>query len=141
MAACHLAGIGKGLHPDYRADLVFNSVLYAPLAGLTHQERAYLALILFSSYTGKSLPKNGAAVERLLSEEARIAARTYGAAMRLAIVATGRSADLLAYFKLRVEEGALTLSVEPHMSALLSDRVIYRLKKLSQLSGLACDEA
>lgn len=136
-AACHLAGIGKGLHPDYRADLVFDDVLYAPLANLTHQERAYLALILFSSYTGRSLPINGAAVETLLSEQARLAARTYGAAMRLAIVATGRSADLLDSFTLDVTRGALDLSVLPSMKALLSDRVRYRLKKLSQLSGLS----
>ena len=106
-AACHLAGIGKGLHPDYRADLVFDDVLYAPIAGLTHQERAYLALILFSSYTGRALPKNSAAVEALLSEEARLYARTYGAAMRLAIVATGRSADLLSWFTLSVQKGRL----------------------------------
>ena len=136
-AACHLAGIGKGLHPDYRADLVFDDVLYAPFANLTHQERAYLALILFSSYTGRSLPLNGAAVEALLSEEARLAARTYGAAMRLAIVATGRSADLLESFDLKVIDGALDLSVIPSMEALLSDRVRYRLKKLSQISGLS----
>ena len=136
-AACHLAGIGKGLHPDYRADLVFDDVLYAPLANLTHQERAYLALILFSSYTGRSLPINGAAVETLLSEQARLAARTYGAAMRLAIVATGRSADLLDSFTLDVTRGVLDLSVLPSMKALLSDRVRYRLKKLSQLSGLS----
>jgi len=140
-AACQLAGIGKGLHPDYRADLVFDDVLYAPLANLTHQERAYLALILFSSFTGKSLPENGAAVERLLTEEARNAARTYGAAMRLAIVATGRSADLLDSFKLDVVKGALNLSVAPSMEALLSGRVRYRLKKLSQLSGLSHDKA
>ena len=140
-AACHLAGIGKGLHPDYRADLVFDDVLYAPLANLTHQERAYLALILFSSYTGKHLPKNGEAVEALLSEETRHAARTYGAAMRLAIVATGRSADLFDSFKLRVIDGALDLTAEPSMDALLSDRVRYRLKKLSQLCSLSHDRA
>jgi len=140
-AACQLAGIGKGLHPDYRADLVFDDVLYAPLANLTHQERAYLALILFSSYTGKSLPTNGAAVEALLSEEARKAARTYGSAMRLAIVATGRSADLLNNFTLGVVEGVLKLSVATSMDALLSDRVRYRLKKLSQLSGLSRETA
>ena len=138
-AACHLAGIGKGLHPDYRADLVFDDVLYAPIANLTHQERAYLALILFSSYTGKAVPTNGAAVEALLSEEARKAARTYGAAMRLAIVATGRSADLLHRFKLDAIEGMLKLSVTPTMEALLSDRVRYRVKKLAQLSGLSYD--
>jgi len=140
-AACQLAGIGKGLHPDYRADLVFEDVLYAPLANLTHQERAYLALILFSSYTGKSLPENGTAVEALLSEEARRAATTYGAAMRLAIVATGRSADLLDSFKLNIVKGVLDLSVKPSMEALLSGRVRYRLKKLAQLSHLSHDSA
>jgi len=140
-AACHLAGIGKGLHPDYRARLVFDDVLYAPLAGLTHQERAYLALILFSSFTGKSRPKNGAAVEALLSEEARLYARTYGAAMRLAIVATGRSADLFETFELSVDDGVLNLSVVPSKTALLSDRVIYRLEKLAQLSGLSVHSA
>jgi len=140
-AACQLAGIGKGLHPDYRADLVFDDVLYAPIAGLTHQERAYLALILFSSYTGKSLPKNSAAVEALLSDEARLYARTYGAAMRLAIVATGRSADLLSWFTLSVQKGQLSLTVEPSNSALLSERVAYRLEKLAQLSGLSVNKA
>lgn len=140
-AACYLAGIGKGLHPDYRAHLVFDDVLYAPLAGLTHQERAYLALILFSSYTGKSLPKNSSAVEGLLSEEARLYARTYGAAMRLAIVATGRSADLLKDFNLRVVDGALQLTVDPSKAALLSERVTYRLEKLAQLSELPVYEA
>jgi len=141
MAACHLAGIGKGLHPDYRAQLVFDSVLYAPLAGLTHQERAYLGLILFSSYTGKSLPKNGGAVEALLSEEARLNARTYGFAMRLAIVATGRSADLLEDFTLSVIEGVLTLSVEKSKAALISERVEHRLRKLAHISGLQADKA
>lgn len=135
-AACHLAGIGKGLHPDYRADQVFNDVLYAPLAGLTHQERAYLALILFSSFTKKPLPRHSEAVEALLSEEARLSARTYGAAMRLAIVASGRSAELLQDFRLALKDGCLDLAVEPTKSALLSERVAYRLKKLSQLSGL-----
>jgi len=136
-AACQLAGIGKGLHPDYRAGLVFDSVLYAPFAGLTHQERAYLALILFSSYTGKSLPKNSGAIEALLTDEARLSARTYGAAMRLAIVASGRSPELLSWFRLFVEHGELKLTVDPAKSTLLSQRVMYRLRKLAQLSGLS----
>ncbi len=135
-----MAGIGKGLHPDYRADLVFDDVLYAPLAQLTHQERAYLALILFSSFTGRSAPKNAMAVEALLGEEARQAARTYGAAMRLAIVATGRSAELLKHFKLSMIEGRLDLSVASSMEVLLTERVRFRLKKLSQLSGLSGEE-
>jgi len=140
-AACHLAGIGKGFHPDYRANLVFDDVLYAPISNLTHQERAYLGLILFSSYTKRALPKNSSAVEALLSEEARGMARTYGAAMRLAIVATGRSAELFDRYQLNIVEGALKLSVKEADQALLSERVIFRLQKLSQLSGLPLHEA
>ena len=87
------------------------------------------------------MPTKGEGVEALLNEEARIAARSYGAAMRFAIVATGRSADLLDNFKLTVDEGRLKLSVTPSMEALLSDRVRYRLKKLGQLSGLPFDSA
>lgn len=136
LAACYLAGIGKGLHPDYRADLVFDNVLYAPVAGLTHHERAYLALMLYSSYTGKSLPKNGAAVMALLSEEAQKSARIYGTAMRLAVVATARSADLLDVFTLSVKDGAISFDVVTDKGSLLSDRVKYRLNKLSQISGL-----
>ena len=61
--------------------------------------------------------------------------------MRLAIVATGRSADLLESFKLNIVEGTSELSVEPSMEALLSDRVRYRLKKLEQLRGLSRGKA
>jgi len=85
---------GAGEPASYRANLVFDDVLYAPISNLTHQERAYLGLILFSSYTKRALPKNSSAVEALLSEEAR-----------------------------------------------LSERVIFRLQKLSQLSGLPLHEA
>ena len=56
--------------------------------------------------------------------------------MRLAIVATGRSAELFDRYKLNIVDGALKLSVKDADSALLSDRVAYRLEKLSQLSGL-----
>jgi len=53
-------------------------------------------------------------------------ARTYGEAMRLAIVATGRSAELFDRYKLNIVDGALRLSVKDADSA----------QKLSQLSGL-----
>ena len=39
-AACRLAEFGAPLHPDHRADLVFDQVLRAPIAGMNHSERA-----------------------------------------------------------------------------------------------------
>ena len=135
-AACYLVGIGKGLHPDYRANLVFDDVLYAPVAGLTHKERAYLALILFSSYTSAKALPNEKALDALLSEDEQLAARAYGTAIRLAVVATGRSPDLLADFRLSVKDGALNFTAVKGAQALMSERVLHRLRKLSQITGL-----
>lgn len=136
-AACLLAGMGKGLHPAYRAELVFEDVLYAPLSGLTHSERAFLALTLYRSFTSRAEGPNDGAIERLLSPDQRRAAEIYGLAIRLAIVASGRSPDLLEAFTLKIENGKAALTVAPQQAALMSARVKHRLKKFSQkLSGL-----
>jgi len=134
-AACFLAGYGKGLHPDYRAGLVFDNVLYAPLPALTHKERVYLALILFSSYTGRAFPEHRQDIIDLLSEAEQKAARIYGTAMRVGIVTTGRSVDLLASIDLELIGEHLSLTVPSEFSALYSSRVKHRLKKLAQIGG------
>ena len=136
-AACLLAGIGKNLHPDYRAELVFDDILYAPIAGLTHEERAFLALILFRSFTHKRPVPNAAAVEKILDASQIKTARSIGAIIRLAIVATGRSVELLGDFKLYMDDDVLTLSVTQEEGALMTDQVMFRLKRLGQFMGLS----
>ena len=42
-SACRLADLGARLHPDHRIELVFDQVLRAPIAGMNHAERAFLA--------------------------------------------------------------------------------------------------
>jgi len=135
-AACYLAGFGKGLHPDFCAELAFDDVLYAPIAALTHKERVYLALILYSSYTSKKHLDDRMNIINLLSEEEQKTARIYGTAMRVGIVASGRSADLLASLSLSVDKGYLRLDMSAEHEALKSPRVQYRLKKLAQIAGL-----
>ncbi len=132
-AACHLAGIGKGLHPDYRAALVFEEVLYAPLAGLTHKERAYLAMILFHSYTSDGDVPNAGAINLLLSLKERNAAKIYGTGIRLGVVASGQSADLLREFSLTYEDEILFLGLKSSHGALATDRVAHRLRKFGNL--------
>lgn len=134
-AACQLVGIGKGLHPDYRASLVFEDVLYAPLSGLTHKERAYLALILFHSYTSDHDTPNDAAIKLLLSMHERKAARIYGTAIRLGIVASGRTPELLQAFSLNYENKTLALKIDTSHYALVTERVTHRLKKFANLLG------
>lgn len=136
MAACLMVGIGKGLHPDHRADLVFDDVLYAPLAGLTHKERAYLALMLFSSYRGGGSTPNDAAIDYHLLAREKQAARIYGTAMRLASVISSRSPALLSMFTLSLEDQVLSLDTEEGQESLLNRRGQLRLRKLADMLGV-----
>ena len=129
-AACRLVGIGKGMHPDHRAQLVFETVLYAPLPGLTHKERAYLALMLFASYTSKKTIPNKQAIDHFLSEEDCRIARGFGEAMRLAVVVSGRSASLLSKFTLYIRDKMPILDTAPGYEALLQSKAKTRYDRL-----------
>ncbi|MEM7728470.1 MAG: Ppx/GppA phosphatase family protein [Pseudomonadota bacterium] len=133
-AACLLAGLGKNLHPDYRAELVFEDVLYAPISGLSHPERVWLALSLFRSVSRNRKPPNREAVERLLNEAQVSAAEALGDAIRLAIVATGRTPDLVGALSLSHDDETLHLSSA--VPELVTDQVHFRADKLAERLGL-----
>ncbi len=129
-AACLLAGLGKNLHPDYRADVVFQNVLYAPIAGLSHPMRTWLALSQFRSVSHSKSAPNKRAVETLLNDDQIRSAEVLGAAIRLAIVATGRTPELVSELSLSVDNGTLTLRSQT--AELLTEQVTFRLRKLAE---------
>lgn len=133
-ASCLLAGLGKNLHPDYRAELVFENVLYAPIAGLDHPQRVWLALTLFRSISRARKAPNARAVELLLSETQIRAAEALGSMIRLAIIATGRTPELVPEFSLTLGEGVLHLGST--RTDLLTEQVEFRLSKLAALLAL-----
>jgi len=135
-AACHLAGLGKNLHPDYTAELVFEDVLYAPVAGLTHAERAFLSLSLFRTYTAKRQPPVAGLIDELLIESQRHTAACIGEAIRLGIVVTGRTPSLLSEFNLEIKGEELHLLCGPDRAAMVTAQVRYRLAKLAKLLDL-----
>jgi len=136
-AACHLAGLGKNLHPDHRAELVFEDVLYAPVAGLSHAERAFLSLSLFRTYTAKRKPPVAGLIDELLIDAQHHTAACIGEAIRLGIVLTGRTPSLLSDFQLDIRGAELHLLCQPARYAMITDQVRYRMTKLSKLLGLA----
>ncbi len=121
-AASLLIGTGAGLHPDHRAKIVYEIALYGPLPGLTHKERAYLALTLFRAYRSRKTPPDSAVIWHLLSETEQLSAQIYGEAMRAAVVLSGRSPAVLGKISLAINEGALVLSVRQDMAALIVTR-------------------
>ncbi len=134
-AACRLADFGARLHPDHRADLVFEQILRAPIPGQTHAERAFIALAVFHRYAGDRIP-NDPAISRVLSEERRARADVLGAAMRLGCDLSGRSPELLGEASLRLLRNELTLAVKPKSAdLLLGEQTTKRAQALANALG------
>ncbi len=109
-AACRLADLGARLHPDHRADVAFEQVLRAPVAGMTHAERAFLAHVAFARYSAAPTPSDETTLARILSPERRQRARALGSAVRLGCDLSGRNIRLLEKSALAVRGERLLLS-------------------------------
>ena len=136
-AACRLADVGARLHPDHRADLAFEQVLRAPVAGQTHPERAFLAAAVFARYTSAPPDRMGPILDRVLTPEQQSRARALGAALRLACDLCGRAPALLACADLLPEPGRLVLAGRPGRDdLLLGEQTRKRLAVLAEGLGV-----
>ena len=109
-AACRLADLGARLHPDHRADIAFEQVLRAPIAGMTHPERAFLASVVFARHTASPNPPEADTVARVIGAERRQRARALGAAVRLGCDLSGRNPRLLEKSSLAIHDERLALT-------------------------------
>jgi exopolyphosphatase/guanosine-5'-triphosphate,3'-diphosphate pyrophosphatase len=136
-AACRLATLGAHLHPDHRADLAFDLVLRAPIAGQTHRERAFLAITVFNRYTAATTNPEPEAISRLLSADQLMRARALGAALRLGCDLSGRSTALLGGSTLGQDRGELLLTVKGASGdMLLGEQTNKRAQQLASALGL-----
>ena len=135
-AAARLADLGARLHPDHRADLVFDQVLRAPIPGQTHAERAFIAAAAFHRYAGERAQADPS-VRRVLSPERADRAAALGAAIRLGCDLSGRSPELLAASGLSRTRTELILSVgKASADLLLGEQTTKRAEALAKALGL-----
>ncbi|HEY1559496.1 MAG TPA: Ppx/GppA phosphatase family protein [Caulobacteraceae bacterium] len=135
-AACRLADFGAQLHPDHRADLVFEQVLRAPIAGLAHDERVYLACAAFGRHTASSIVPAPHVVSRVLTPERYQRARALGAAVRLGCDLSGRSPNLLGHARLDFKPEVVSLQVDSGWEAmLLGEAIAKRAATLATVLG------
>jgi exopolyphosphatase/guanosine-5'-triphosphate,3'-diphosphate pyrophosphatase len=135
-AACRLADIGARLHPDHRADLVFEQVLRAPISGMDHAERTFLALTIFSRHAPTGTPPDLDVINRLLSSDQQRRARVLGAAMRLGCDLSGRSPALLCAAQLSFTPSAVVLTASPASAdLLLGEQTAKRGAMVAQILG------
>jgi exopolyphosphatase / guanosine-5'-triphosphate,3'-diphosphate pyrophosphatase len=139
-AASRLADLGARLHPDHRADLAFDQVLRAPIAGMSHAERAFLACAAFSRHTSATTHPEQHVVARLLTPDRRLRARTLGAAIRLGCDIAGRNPDLLRHLQVNLTHDRLVLRADAGWGdMLLGEQTIKRAGTLAQVLKLKLD--
>jgi len=133
-AACRLADLGARLHPDHRADLIFHQVLRAPIPGMNHAERVFLATTMFARHTAAETVPKPDLIARLLTHERVQRARALGAAIRLACDMSGRSPDLLRQANLEIRPSSLVVEAdEPAAAILLGEQTAKRAATLAAL--------
>jgi exopolyphosphatase/guanosine-5'-triphosphate,3'-diphosphate pyrophosphatase len=137
-AAARLADVGGPLHPDQRGEIMFDLILRAPLAAISHEERAFLAAAIHHRYS-KSQPRHAAAYLRLLNEDQQKAAAALGAALRLGADLSGRSETLLASFDIAAVDGKLVLKVKKKVAHLVTETATRRLDAAAQALGLTAE--
>ena len=139
-AACRLADLGARLHPDHRADLVFEQVLRAPISGMSHTERAFLALAAFSRHAPMAIAPDEVVLVKVLSEDQHTRARALGAAMRLGCDLSGRSPMLLSAASLSISDTEVLLTAKAASAdLLLGEQTHKRASTLAQLLNKGLD--
>lgn len=118
-AAARLAELGGRLHPDHRAELAFAQVLRAPIAGMSHPERCFLALATFARHSASTAFPEPETIMRILTAERRSRARALGTALRLGCDLSGRNGQMLGKAMLEIEGETLRLSAAEGWSDLL----------------------
>ena len=139
-AACRLADFGSRFHPDHRAELVFHQVLRAPVAGVDHIDRGFLAVAAFARHTASSDLPEPETLRHLLTPERLDRARALGAAIRLGCDISGRSPPLLAKSSLALSDGHLVLeAAKSGADLLLGEQTRKRAETLAGLLGKQLD--
>ncbi len=135
-ATCLINDIGWSEHPDYRAIHSYHRVLRVPYAGLTHPERAEMALAVLVRYSGDPESPMVAAYRNLLNDEQFVRAQIIGMALRLAQTLSGGAPGLLSQTQLTVKNERLVLELLSGSDIYLNEAVERRFKRLSQKMGL-----
>ena len=137
-AACLMADIARVEHPDYRAEHALMRILRFPFVGLTHRERAFMALAVSARHAQVDSSNAAAATVRtLLGEDQSARARAIGLAMRLAYTLSGGIPGILDQFTLRRVDDALVLEVRDDAAETLAGEVVERrLNALSKVMNL-----
>ncbi|MCE2492518.1 MAG: Ppx/GppA family phosphatase [Alphaproteobacteria bacterium] len=137
LAACLLSDVAWRAHPSYRAARAFEEVFQAPVVGIDHAGRAFVALAIHARYNGTGdAPVTEPArtlVEQAIVEQAKLV----GVSLRLGLTLSGGAPGVLARTRLERSAGEVTLHMRRKDSHLNSELVERRLASVARCLDLA----
>jgi len=137
LAACLLHDVQWRAHPDYRAELCFESVTRASIAGIDHAERVFLGLALLHRYKAVATAEETQRYAGLLSPERAAEAAVLGRAMRLGAMLSGAAMGVIEDSRIAREGGKLRLTLTGPACEFAGEAVDRRMQTLA--AKLDCD--
>ncbi len=137
IATCLLADIGAYFHPDLRGEHAFDTALRAPFYGVTHPERAAIALSLYCRHEGVKPPESSEAVVAMMSEDERKRATQIGLALRFGASVAPKAPRAIRRCSLRASRVKLVFAAPSALKELVDDTARKRLDALALSLDLA----
>lgn len=134
-AACYLADCAWTVHPDYRAAQSVSDVLYAPMVGIDHPGRAFVALALYWRHDADSGHDLAEIAKSLLDADNAARARRLGLGLRLALTLSGGGAGILSGARLSLTDGSVKMLLTGRTASLAGEKVERRLADVAEAFG------
>ena len=123
-------------HPKVRAIESFQRLLQFPFIGISHPERAFLAVAILARYGGKVDDAVTSATSQLLSSSELRRAEILGRALLLGHRFSASVPEILHHARLRINADAVRLEVLNSQSVPDSDATQLRLRQLADAAGV-----
>ena len=134
VAACLISDLAWSNHPSFRAETIWQTVLTAPFAGISHLERLFMARALASRHEARL---NEMTLKGLkLSAQDEMLAYALGLSFRLAHSLSTSLPGVLQQTRLKAKRKKLVLTLSPDLTALNAPIIEKRLGVLSDVMGL-----
>lgn len=135
-AACLLSDIGWQAHPDYRGEQTLHIITNGNFGAISHQERIFLALVLYYRYAGLGAKNQPPEELRALLPPAMVErARLIGAIFRVAFLISAAHPGVLPRTRFRTRARKFYLVLERGIANIAADRVDNRFRQLIKLIG------
>ena len=135
LAACHLHDTIWQAHPDYRAEMCYETVTRANLSGISHEGRVFLALALMCRYKSETTNRINKNAVKLLNKDRIRDALILGSAMRLGAMISGAISSNLTKTKISSKGQLLCLELRKE-DQFWGETVEKRLRALADLMAL-----